>query len=338
MVTALVTGSTGFVGSNVVLALNRRGIKVRALQRKTSPQDAISGLDYEPVVGDLMDADSLVPAVEGVDWVFHVAAVSDWRNTPAEIVYQVNVDGTRNMLAASKRAGVGRFVLTGSAAALGVLPPGRELMDERDVFNLEPEAFPYGHSKHLAEVEVMKYAADGLHAVSVLPTGVMGPRDLKFISGAAIVEMLRRRVPGAPPGGVNVIDVRDTAEAHVAAAEKGRPGERYILGGNNLTYREQIDTIARVVGVPSPRLNIPGWAIPVMGLIFDTLKLLHIPVTGNLDSRAVRLLKERLYYDNSKAVAELGLQTRPLEESVRDAYEWYKANGYLEKAGVRAVT
>jgi len=337
MVTALVTGSTGFVGSNLVLALNRRGIAVRALQRKTSPQDAISGLEYEPVIGDLLDVDSLAAAVEGVDWVFHVAAVSDWRHTPAEVVYRVNVDGARNMMEAAKRAGVQRFVLTSSSAALGKPPPGRELIDERDTFNLKPEEFPYGHSKHLAEVEMGKFARDGLHTISVLPTGVMGPRDLKFISGELIVQALKRGIPGVPPGGLNYIDVRDAAEGHVAAAEKGRPGERYILGGNNMTHREVIDTISRVVGVRPPALDIPGWAIPPMAVVFDLLKAVGVQLPGNVDGDALRLSREFLYYDTGKAERDLGLTGRPFEESARDAYEWYKANGYLEKAGVKPV-
>jgi dihydroflavonol-4-reductase len=329
MTKALVTGSTGFVGSNLVLALNRRGIEVRALQRKTSPQDAISGLEYEPVVGDLLDADSLVRAVDGVDWVFHVAAVSDWRNSPADVVYRVNVDGARNMMEAAKRAGVKRFVLTSSLAALGVPPPGRDHFTESDVFNLKPEAFPYGHSKHLAELEAEKYAADGLHVVSVLPSGVMGPRDLKFISGEIIVQVLKRGIPGAPPGGLNYIDVRDLVEGHIAAAERGRSGERYILGGNNMTHRETIDTVARVVGVRPPALDIPRWAIPAMAIAFDALSALGVKLPGNVDGGAVRLSKEFLYCDTSKAKSELGLNARPFEESARDAYEWYRANDYL---------
>ena len=337
MVKALVTGSTGFVGSNLVLALNERGIEVRALQRKTSPQDAIRGLKYEPVVGDLMDVDSLAKAVEGVDWVFHVAGVSDWRRTPAEVVYRINVDGARNMMEAARQAGVKRFVLTSSSSALGKPAEGSPLINEDDVFNFKPEEFPYGHSKHLAELEAAKFANGGLHTVSVLPAGIMGPRDLHFISGDAIVEMLRRRIPGAPPGGVNVIDVRDVVDAHISAAEKGRSGERYILAGNNMSYREQIDTIASVVGVPSPRLNIPAWGIPIMALTFDVMKAFRIPVPGNLDGYAVRLLKQYIYYDNSKATEELGLRARPFEDSVRDSYEWYKENGYLEKAGVKPV-
>jgi len=255
VVKALVTGSTGFVGSNLVLALNQRGIEVRALQRKTSPQDAIKGLDYEPVVGDLMEADSLATAVDGVDWVFHVAAISDWRNTPAEVVYQVNVDGARNMMEAAQRAGVKRFVLTGSSSALGKPSGDGGLIKEDDAFNLKPEEFPYGHSKYLAQLEAEKFAADGLDTVIVLPSAVMGPRDLKFISGELIVQVLKRGIPGVPPGGLNYIDVRDLAEGHIAAAEKGRSGEKYILAGNNMTHRESVDIIARVVGVRAPAPN-----------------------------------------------------------------------------------
>ena len=337
MAKALVTGSTGFVGSNLVLAFNKRGIEVRALQRKTSPQDAISGLEYEPVIGDLMDVDSLAAAVEGVDWVFHLAGISDWRHTPADVVYRVNVDGARNMMEAAKRAGVKRFVLTSSSSALGKPPPGRDLIDENDAFNLKPEEFAYGHSKYLAELEAEKFAHEGLHVVMVLPTAVMGPRDLKFISGELIIQVLKRGIPGVPPGGLNYIDVRDLAEAHIAAAENGRSGEKYILGGNNMTHRESIDIIAMAVGAKAPAIDIPRWAIPPMAVLFDVLKTVGVKLPGNVDGDSVRLSKEFLYYDTGKAHRDLGLKTRPFEESVRDAYEWYKENGYLEKAGVKAI-
>jgi dihydroflavonol-4-reductase len=165
----------------------------------------------------------------------------------------------------------------------------------------------------------------------------MGPRDLKFISGELIVQALKRGIPGVPPGGLNYIDVRDAAEGHVAAAEKGRPGERYILGGNNMTHREVIDTISRVVGVRPPALDIPGWAIPPMAVVFDLLKAVGVQLPGNVDGDALRLSREFLYYDTGKAERDLGLKGRPFEESARDAYEWYKANGYLEKAGVKPV-
>ena len=241
------------------------------------------------------------------------------------------------MMEAAQGAGVKRFVLTGSSSALGKPSGDGELIKEDDAFNLKPEEFPYGHSKYLAQLEAEKFAADGLHIVTVLPSAVMGPRDLKFISGELIVQVLKRGIPGVPSGGLNYIDVRDLAEGHIVAAEKGRSGEKYILGGNNMTHRESVDIIARVVGVRAPALDIPGWGIGPMAVAFDGLKALGVTLPGNIDGDALRLSKEFLYYESSKAQKELGLSTRPFEESVRDAYRWYKDNGYLAKAGVKAV-
>jgi dihydroflavonol-4-reductase len=333
MTLALVTGSTGFVGSSVVEALNAHGVEVRALRRATSPDDAIAGLRFTPVVGDILDYDSLRPALEGVDWVFHVAAVSDYWRTPAEVVYRVNVEGTRNMLRAAREASVARFVFTSSTAALGKPRPDKPLMDEADTFNLPPKAFPYGHSKHLAELEVQKAAAQGLNALSVLPTAVTGPRDLHFISGELIVQALKG-VPFAPPGGLSYIDARDAAEAHVAAAERGQSGQRYILSGENLAHREALEIAARVVGRPGPRFGIPRWALPGAALVVEGLKRLGADLP--LDGAQVRLAGEFMYYDNSKAIRELGLTTRPFEQSLRDTYAWYRSNGYLERLGVLA--
>jgi dihydroflavonol-4-reductase len=333
MTLALVTGSTGFVGSSVVEALNAHGVEVRALRRATSPDDATTGLHFTPVVGDLLDPDSLRPALEGVDWVFHIAGVSDYWRTPPEAIYRVNVEGTRNMLRAAREAGVSRFVFTSSTASLGKPRPGKPLMDETDTFNLPPKAFPYGHSKHLAELEVQKAASEGLHALSVLPTAVIGPRDLHFISGEWIVQILGG-MPFSPPGGLSYIDARDAAVAHIAAAERGQPGERYILSGENLTHREALETIARVIGRPGPRFVIPHWILPPAAPVVEGLRRLgaNLPIDG----ARVRISGEFMYYDNSKATRELGLTTRPFEQSARGAYKWYRSNGYLERFGISA--
>lgn len=333
MTRALVTGSTGFVGSNLIEALNARGIEVVAMQEADAPQDAIGGLRYVPVIGNLLDPESLRRAATGVDWVFHVAGASDYMHIPATIIYEVNVEGTRNVLEAARRAGVKRFVHTSSTASLGISPNGKDLMDESDSFTIHPRRFPYGHSKHLAEEIVREAAAMGFHALSVLPSVVVGPRDQSIISGNIVIQTVKRTVPGAPPGGTGYIDVRDLAEAHIAAIERGRPGERYILNGHNLSHRETFEIAAKTLDVKPPRFDLPGWLLPPIGAIGDVLNALGVDLPFN--SQRAWLSGNSIYYDNSKAVRELGLTIRPFSESIRDTYEWYRERGYLERAGIR---
>lgn len=332
MTRALVTGSTGGLGANIVAALNARDIDVVGLRRSTSPEDAVEGLELTPVTGDILDPASLRRAMEGIDWVFHAAAIADdWHHDDAA-VYRVNVEGTKNVLAAAREAGVARVVYTSSAAALGKPLPGQQLMDEHNHFNLNPGMFAYGHSKELAEAEVVKAAGQGLHAVSVLPSAIMGPRDLKFISGELLVRVLKRELMPFPRGGLNFIDMRDCAEAHIAAAERGRPGERYILAGDNLTHEQTLAIIGEVVGVTPRRVVVPRGLLPAVAAGVKLLRKLG--VTLPIEQGRVLLSGEFLYYDSSKARRELGLETRPFIDSVRDAYDWYRAHGYFERRGV----
>jgi len=239
------------------------------------------------------------------------------------------------MLTAALEAGVKRFVLTGSAAALGKPAPGKPLMDEGNLFNLKPELWPYGHSKYLALQMLTEFAEKGLEVVSVLPSAVMGPRDLKFISGELIIRVLKRELLPLPEGGLNFIDVRDCAEAHIAAAEKGRSGERYVLAGHNMTHGETLQIIGDVVGVQARRVKIPRWVLPPLA---GAVSILH--KTGfklPIERARVLLSSEYIYYDNTKAVRELGLQIRPFAETVHDAYQWYADHGYLEKRGINVT-
>lgn len=329
---ALVTGSTGFLGSTLASALYERGIEVRGLRRKTSSDDAVEGLVMTFAVGDILDPASLPAAMEGVDWVFHVAAAADHRKSGADVMYKVNLEGARNVFEAAKQAGVKRVIYTSSTAALGEPRSGKAMLDETDRFNLKPQDFPYGHSKQLAEDALQELIEQGLDAVVVLPAPIMGPRDLNFISGDAIVEALRGAIPALPPGGANFIDVRDCADGHIAAAERGRCGERYILSGHNMTYREIAETFGEVLGAPVPRMNIPRFLIPVLAEILGLTRRLGIKLP--IYREFLLYVSQFIYYDNSKAVQELGLKTRPFAESVRDAYLWYEANGYLEKHNI----
>jgi dihydroflavonol-4-reductase len=332
MTRALVTGSTGCLGSNLVAALNARGVEVVGLRRSTSPDDATYDLDMIPAIGDVLDIDSLRAALDGVDWVFHVAAVATYRKTPDDLFYRVNVEGTRNVLRAAQEAGVKRFVLTSSVGALGRPRPGKALMDEEDTFNLKPADFPYGHSKHLAEEVLAGFAAQGFPALSVLPSVLLGPRDVKIIGGEIIFQALKGSVPALPHGTANYIDVRDCAEGHIAAAERGLPGERYLLTGHNLIHHEVMAIIHGVLGTRIPRYTIPHWLLRPLAEGAGVADRLGIDLP--IDRGRLLLSGDCMCYDNGKAVHELGLRIRPFAETVRDTYQWYRDHGYLEKRGL----
>lgn len=335
MTKALVTGSTGFLGANLVAALNERKIDVIGLKRKNSPDDAIGGLKLTFAIGDILDADSLVDAMKGVDWVFHAAAVADYWRIPKEIIYKVNVDGARNVLEAALKAKVKKVVMTSSSAALGMPTKERPIRDETDQFDMRPDDSPlyhYSHSKHMAEQAMKEYVAKGLKAVSVLPASIIGPRDFKFNAGEVIAQALKPSLPFLPlsKGGVNWIDARDCVNAEIAAAEKGVPGERYVLAGNNNTHRETINLINQVLGTSLSVVETPRWFMGVLAQLVWPLQKLGLPV----DKGRILVSREFIYYNNAKAVKELGLTVRPFAESVRDAYLWYAENGYLVKRGI----
>src|SRR5512145_914920 len=241
----LVTGGTGFLGSNLVAALVARGDTVRVLRRSRSALVALDGLPVEYVLGDLLDPDTAAQAVEGCDLVFHVAALASYWRARREQIYTVNVEGTRAMLDACLRAGVPRVVYTSSVAAVGIAPHGK-LGNEATPFDSLSASFAYADSKHRAEALVRAAVEQGLQAVIVNPATVIGPGDHYLISGSIIVEQVHGHLPVVPPGGMCVVDVDAVVQGHLAAAAQGRPGERYILGGENLSYRQIAATIADV--------------------------------------------------------------------------------------------
>ncbi len=328
---AFITGGSGFVGANLVEGLNARGIEARVLLRQSSSQKALRGLSYETVVGDvLQDEAALAQAMEGCDWVFHVAAVADYWRQNADWMYKVNLDGTRNVLRAARAAGVRRFIFTSSLAALGLPETPGDLLDESHAFNLAPSSFPYGHSKALAEVEVREAAHAGLDAVIVNPSIVLGPRDLNQISGSLIVQAAKGLLRFAPPGGANFVDVADVVAGHIAAAQKGRSGERYILGGHNLTHREATAVICEVVGRARPRLAIPAALLPAAAVAVRAARVIAghaIPA----DENQVRLMGAFIYADSSKARNELVLPRTPFEATVQRTFNWYNEHGYVQR-------
>ena len=323
---ALVTGGTGFLGANLAEGLLKQGWTVRILRRKTSPLDAIKFLDVEHAIGDVLNLDSLIAAMKQIDVVFNVAAISSyWRNT-ADLVYKVNVDGARHVFEAARRSNVKRVVHTSSAAAIG-LTKGR-LAAEADPFNLPPERFVYGHSKWLAEQIVHERVAAGQDITMVNPTGIIGPRDINWISGSILREAARHRVPVLPQGGVNFVAVQDVVAGHIAAVDKGKPGERYILGGENLLNRDTIVMACEIVGVRPPRFVQPRWSIPMATFVLDLIAAIigpRLPLSGE----QMRLTAEYIWFDSSKAQRELDLPHTPVRQALQECYNWYKANGYL---------
>lgn len=323
----LVTGATGFVGSNVAAALAARGDQVRVLRRATSRLNALEGVCVEYVVGDILDPDSLATAVRGCEVVFHVAATAQYWRSGKETIYRVNVEGTRNVMQAALAAGVERIVHTSSVAALGY-PPRGTMADESQTFPPELSWWPYGHSKHLAELEVRKAAAQGLPAVIVNPTIVIGPRDVNFVSGSLIRASVKGQLRIVPPGGSNVVHSDDVVAGHLAAAERGYVGERYILGGENLSHWETATIIASITGGALPRLVLPRWSLSPLARLIDAFNALsNRPplVTGE----HIRLGGKMFYVDNSKAVRELCLPQTPFRQAAADAYTWYRDHGLL---------
>jgi dihydroflavonol-4-reductase len=310
-----------------VRALGEAEHTARVLHRATSRLDALVGLRYETAIGDILDAESLRAACAGCDWVFHVAAVADyWRADPQQML-AANVEGTRNVLDAARQAGVRRVVFTSSAAAVGLREDGQPA-DETVPFNLPQERFPYGYSKWQAEQIAQEAAQAGQEVVIVNPVIVMGPGDLNMISGSFLKEVKRFGwLTTVTPGGLSVTDVRDVASWHLAAAERGRSGERYLLGTANYRNREWLDMVAEVVGAARPRVKIPGFSLPAIAALIDFARSLGISTP--VDSNQARLGARNIHFDFTKAWSELGKPQVDMRQSLRDTYAWYVENGYI---------
>jgi dihydroflavonol-4-reductase len=326
----LVTGGTGFVGANVVRMLLQRGTEVRALVRPRSDTQNLDQLDVELVAGDLRDRGSLEAALEGCDTVYHVAAMyALWAANPKEI-YDSNVTGTVNLLEAAGRAGVEKIVYTSSVATVGLPKDGTPGTEE---VPLPPEDLvsDYKRSKYLAEQEVLQYAQRGLPVVIVNPSFPVGAWDVKPTpSGQIIVNFLRGKIPAYVDTGLNVVDVEDVAIGHIMAAEKGRIGERYILGHANLTLPELFQLLEQVSGMRAPRIRIPYGFAYLSACVSECVArtITHRPPFVTL--AGVRLSRKRMFFDASKAVRELGLPQTPPVKALSQAVQWFRAHGYVK--------
>jgi dihydroflavonol-4-reductase len=322
-----VTGATGFVGSHVAQALAQQGAELRLLVRPTSRTENIDSLDGERVTGDLCDAELLRKAMSGCELVFHVAAdYRLWAREPAEI-YRSNVEGTRTVLEAAKASGVRRVVYTSSVATVGFRSNGRPA-DEGSPVSLADMIGHYKRSKFLGE-QVAREAARELDVTVVNPTTPVGEQDIKPTpTGQVIVSFLRRKFPAYVDTGLNLVGVAEVARGHVAAAEKGRRGERYILGGENLTLKQILDRLSTISNLPSPRICLP-YALALATGAFDTLisgALLRREPRVVLDS--VRMGRKKMYASSAKAERELGWKVVPVDDALRRAVEWFRTHGY----------
>jgi dihydroflavonol-4-reductase len=323
-----VTGATGFVGSHVARLLHERGADLRLLVRATSRTENIDALPAERVIGDLTDAASLERAMQGCEFVFHVAAdYRLWTRHP-EQMYRSNVDGTRNIIAAAQRAGVRRVIYTSTVATIGFTANGK-LADEDSPVAERAMIGHYKRSKFQAEQVAIEAAKSGANVVMVNPSAPVGEQDIKPTpTGRIVLDFIRRKFPAYVETGLNLVDVVEVARGHIAAMEKARPGERYILGGENLTLKQVLDKLAAITGIPSPTIKLP-YSVALLSGIVDTA------FTGILLGReprvtldAVRMGRKKMWVSSAKAERDLGWRIVPVDDALRRAVEWFRNHGY----------
>jgi dihydroflavonol-4-reductase len=328
---AFVTGATGFVGSHVARVLAEQGADLRLLIRSSSDPRNIQALKADRVVGDLRDPASIEKAMAGCDVVFHVAAdYRLWVHEP-EQMYRANVEGTRAVLVAARKNRVRRVVYTSSVATMGFTSNGRPA-DEDSPVSLDNMIGHYKRSKFMAEELALEAGRSGVDVVVVNPSTPVGEQDIKPTpTGRIVVDFLKKRFPAYVDTGLNLVDVTECARGHVAALEKGRSGERYILGGENLTLKQILDKLAAITGLPSPRLRVPYVVALATGVVDEVVtgRILGREPRATID--AVRMGRKKMFVSCGKAERELGWKTVPVDDALRRAVEWFQANGYAAR-------
>jgi dihydroflavonol-4-reductase len=326
---AFVTGATGFLGSHVARALADQGADLRLLVRSTSNLKNLAGLKAETVTGDLRDAASLEKAMAGCETVFHVAAdYRLWVRDPNEM-YRSNVEGTRALLEAARKNGVRRVVYTSSVATIGFTGNGFPA-DEDFPVSIADMIGHYKRSKFMAEQIALEAGRHGMHVVTVNPTTPIGEGDVKPTpTGRIVLDFMKRKFPAYVETGLNLVDVRECAKGHVAALEKGKSGERYILGGEDLTLKQILDKLGEITGLPSPTIKLPYIFAFATGVIDEVVtgRLLKREPRATIDT--VRMGKKKMFASSDKAKRELGWRIVPVDSALRRAVEWFKANGYV---------
>jgi len=325
--TVLVTGGTGFIGSAIIRELLLGDEPVRAITRRSVPQNADSLLLPVQWVGaDVMDPTSLRFALRDCDTLYHVAGAIATHPSEAQLAFDVNVTGTRNLLDAALVAGVRRVVYTASIFALGVgdaaIPPVNENID----YNLEQLRSPYMRAKREAEAVIQEYRERGLDIVAVYPGFCAGPGDVYLTSSRFIVSFLKGILPGFPPSGLCQVDVRDAAHAHILAMYISKPNEKFLVTGHNITYKQMLEQLSSIIQRHLPLIPLPRASLTLAGTIAERLS--HRPL---IDSGMTEILQYRWWYDDSKARVDLGIEYRPLEDTFRDAITWFAQKGIISQ-------
>jgi len=330
---AFVTGATGFLGSHVARVLAEQGAELRLLVRATSDLRNIEGLNADRIIGDLRDPVSIEKALSGCEVVFHVAAdYRLWVRDPGEM-YRSNVEGTRSLLEAARKQGVRRVVYTSSVATMGFIAGVRskngQVASEESPVSLADMIGHYKRSKFMAERVAIEAARSGVDAVVVNPTTPIGERDIKPTpTGRIVVDFLKRKFPAYVETGLNLVDATECARGHVQALEKGRSGERYILGGENLTLKQILDRLGAITGLKSPTVKLPYFFALATGVVDEmvTGRLLGREPRATID--AVRMGREMMFVSSAKAERELGWRTVPVDQALRRSVDWFRGNGY----------
>lgn len=329
---AFITGATGFVGSHVARALAAEGAELRLLVRPTSRADNIADLRAEVAVGDLCEPESLKKAMAGCEFVFHVAAdYRLWVRDP-EQMYRANVEGTRAVIRAAQESGVRRVIYTSSVATMGFTREGHIAAEDSPV-SIKDMVGHYKRSKFMAEQIALEAGKSGANVVVVNPTTPIGEYDIKPTpTGRIVVDFLQRKFPAYVDTGLNLADVKEVARGHLLAMEKARPGERYILGGENLTLKQILDKLAALTGLPSPRMKVPH-AVAMGFAVFDqffTGMILGKEPRATID--AVKMGRKKMFASSTKAERELGYRHVAVDDALRRAVEWFQGHGYVEPA------
>ena len=327
---AFITGATGFVGSHVARALAAQGAELRLLVRPTSRLDNIADLRAETATGDLRNPESLKKAMAGCEFVFHVAAdYRLWVRDPDQM-YRSNVEGTRAIIRAAQESGVRRVIYTSSVATMGFTREGH-IAGEDSPVSIKDMVGHYKRSKFMAEQLALEAGNNGVNVVVVNPTTPIGEYDIKPTpTGRIVVDFLKRKFPAYVDTGLNLADVKEVARGHILAMEKARPGQRYILGGENLTLKQILDKLSALTGLPSPTMKVPH-AVAMGFAVFDqffTGMVLGKEPRATID--AVKMGRKKMFASSAKAERELGYKVLPVEDALRRAVDWFQAHGYVE--------
>ena len=321
----LVTGSTGFVGGNLVRALKAKGYEIRVLVRKQSDDFTLRHIDVERVTGDLTDRESLERALKDCEGLFHCAALYTFWNLDYREVYRVNVEGTKTILQEAIKAGVKKVVYTSSVATIGIPQKGLGTEDtEPTPANLIGH---YKRSKYEAEQEAMKAVSMGLPVVVVNPTAPVGPWDVKPTpTGGIILDFLKGKIPAYVNTGLNIVDVEDVATGHILAMEKGQPGQRYILGNRNMTFKNLLDILSNITGKKGPYFRIPITVLIALGMIDELIEGKLLKKKPQIPLEGIRIARRPMYVTSRKAIQELGFPQNSPEVALENAVKWFRNN------------